>query len=125
MIERSPQWYHHLMLSFNFQFVIVCASAALAFVQFMIYAIMSDPVVVFNGTCSPVMGGVGVDGVEYQGVRAQCGDDLIHLSVLESPFLYKLLTTKTAPAILCEKTETEYLGEVSWKCNLKTGAVGK
>lgn len=47
-----------------------------------------------------------------------CGEDPLYLGALEAPFLYQLLTTGEAPAIVCKKTVSEYLGDVSWKCEM-------
>lgn len=120
MIERQPSWYHYLMLPFSVQLLIVLASVILVGAQLIVYAIMSDPVTVFDGQCDVAVGGMDAEGNPVKGATMQCGGEPVDLGVLEAPYLYEVLTAKAAPAILCKKTETEYIGEVKWTCNMGT-----
>ena len=118
MIERQARWYHYLMLPFTVQVSAVIASGVLLTVQLCVYAIMSDPVVEFSGACEVTVGGLDSEGAEIEGATMQCGGEPVDLGVLETPFLYALLTKEEQPVILCEKTVTEYIRETSWKCKM-------
>lgn len=119
MIERQSRWYHYLMLDFTTQMALLILALIVTMAQILTYEFSEENIVVFNEACEVTVGPTDEEGnVTRQGATMMCGEDFRHLGVLEAPFLYQLLTTGEAPAIVCEKRVSEYLGDVSWTCKM-------
>lgn len=122
MRERTFRWYHYLMIPFQMQVAIVIVVLIFAGAQLMVYDLMQDDLVAFKGECQVTVGDtVMLDGVESKnpGAKMRCGGVPVNMGGLEAKFLYYALTTVDVPAIVCTKMVTEYLKEVTWKCEFE------
>jgi hypothetical protein len=119
MIERKMRWYHYIMLPLWAQAVIVAGAVMLAGLQIVVYLVIQENIVKFDGECEVTVGPTNEDGSVYKGARMMCGDESVRLGHLEAPYLFYMLTEGEAPAIVCVKTETEYLKEISWSCEFE------
>lgn len=119
MIEHPFRWYHYMMPPFILQFAVTASCALLIIAQLAVYDGMEQDIVVFEGECKVTVGPTNDDGeVTRRGAVMQCGDDTRLLGVLESPYLYEVLTQGREPVIFCVKTESEYLKEIDWQCEM-------
>jgi len=119
MIEHQPRWYHHLMISLPVQMLIVLVAVLILGIQVLVYEYMEEDMVIFDGSCDVTVGPRDEQGeVTRKGATMQCGDDVIDLGTLETPYLYELLTNKREPVIVCVKTVSEYLKNVNWQCEM-------
>lgn len=119
MIERKMRWYHYLMLPFWAQLGITVSAGLLILFQALIYDSLEKDIVVFNDVCEVTVGPKNDDGSTYEGARMMCGVTSMQLGHLETPYLFYMLTEGKAPAIVCVKTESEYLKETNWSCEFK------
>ena len=122
MINPQVKWYHYLSIRFLGQIAICFGSLLLAALQFTIYDIVEEDVVVFNDVCEVAVNHTYTTdaGKEktYEGALAICGGDIVHLKALEAPYLYKVLTTDAEPVIMCEHTVSEFLKYEKWRCEI-------
>ncbi len=121
--QHQPRWYHNLMLPFGIQILIVMAAGIITLAQFGVYRGIQENIVVFAGVCEGVLGPVtgqteDGDDIIRQGAQARCGETIVNLGALENKYLYLLLTAETEPVIVCTKTQSEYLREINWRCEI-------
>lgn len=120
MINPKMKWYHWTMVPFAVQAAVTIAALIMIGVQMMIYDGIEEDIVVFEGTCDVTVGSVDEDGETRQGATMMCGEELRYLGALEAPYLYNMLTANASPAIVCVKTESEFLKEIAWTCDFES-----
>lgn len=118
MIEKKFRWYHYFMLSFHAQMAIVLGCMMVWLIQFVVYSTIDRPVMVFDGECEVTVGPVRDNGDVYSGAWMDCGGETRGLDDLEVTYLYNTLTTGLEPVIVCAKTESKFLGSITWECQL-------
>jgi len=117
MINKPFRWYHYAMPSFHMQVGIMVFCFFALLMQAGIYDVLEQDIVVFDGQCDVTVGPV-LDGEVRQGAVATCGGETRNLGVLEAPYLYEVLTGERVPVIVCQKTQSEYLKEIHWSCEM-------
>lgn len=112
------KWYHHCMLQFPTQMMIVLIAIIVTVVQFGIYEAVQDDIVLFEDSCDVTMSMTNDLGETHRDVVATCGDERIPLRQFEAPYLYAKLVDGLEPDFQCKKTVSEYLRHLHWECSL-------
>lgn len=124
MIDTSHKWYHYLMIPANTQFGIMAACAVMSMVQFLVYDVIQDNLIVFDEECvvtvGPILTNDSGEETVYKGASMLCGDKEVslHQMELEAAYLYEVLTNNKNPVIICQNSVTEYLRKSTWSCEM-------
>jgi hypothetical protein len=116
MIERKYKWYHHCMLSLTTQLVIGMVCLIIMVAQLVVYSVLEENIVMFDGTCDIVVG----TEIGSHPTTMQCGEFKHDLSPqLETNYLHNILVGANNQTVTCIKKQSEYLKSISWNCELK------
>tara|TARA_B110000238_G_C16029018_1_gene396567 strand:+ start:329 stop:694 length:366 start_codon:yes stop_codon:yes gene_type:complete len=114
MNDKSFRWYHYLMMSFSFQFIVVMVAVCLAGLQMAIYSEIDKDVETFNDVCQVEIGSTADDFM----TELTCDDENVSMETLSTEYLHIVLTEDRRPVITCTKTISEYLKSTKWACEI-------
>lgn len=125
MIEKPFRWYHYTMPPFAAQLAVVLVCMLVTGAQMITYEIIEEDIVEWSGECDVTLGAFEMTEPEegdpkryLNHATMMCGEEERHLGALEMTYLYEVLTNDHTPVIVCEKTVSEYLSDVSWSCKM-------
>lgn len=114
------RWYHYFMLPFVGQLGLLVVAGILFFFQAMIYDGIEEDIVQFEGECEITRVMTDDEEPEFSHMAGMCGDERVAMTSRQQTNYLLALTEGNESVMLCEKTESEYLKEVNWKCEVNT-----
>jgi hypothetical protein len=114
MNDKSFRWYHYLMTSFSFQFIVVMVAICLAGLQVLIYSDIDKDVETFNDVCQVEIGSTADNFM----TELTCDDENVPMETFSTEYLHIVLTEDRHPVIMCTKTISEYLKSTKWACEI-------
>lgn len=115
---RHPRWYHNFMPHFGIQLMTVGVCGMITLLQMGVYEYIEEDIIVFEGEC--IIENVSTDeGEATPNLVAQCDEHTYTMNSDQERLVYfHELTTGTRPVIVCVKTVSEYLKDVTWVCDI-------
>jgi hypothetical protein len=108
------------MLPLAGQFGLLIVAILIIMAQTVVYSILEKDIVVFDGECT-IEHNVNENTGKLLKVYGDCGDAGTRGMTSQQEINYLLALTKQQEStMLCKKTESEYLKDIKWKCEVNT-----